>query len=686
MAPNIEDEPGNRTPSRLEMLARLLLGRPLPNRESRDREIGTLEAVPALGLDGISSSAYGPEAALSILVAAGAAGLAYFDSIMLVILALLAVLFLSYWQTIEAYPRSGGAYTVAKENLGANASLLAAAAIMIDYVLNVAVGISAGVAALVSAVPALQAYTMLLCLGVLTLLTLANLRGIIDAGRLFALPTYLFVGSFLVILLLGFYAAVISGGQPRPLVAPPEPPQAAEPIGLWLLLRAFASGCTAMTGVEAVSNGVTTFREPRVMLARRTLAIIVITLGILLAGIAYLASAYGVMALDQSQPGYRSVLSQLAGAIVGRGLFYYVALGSALCILCLSADTSFVAFPQLCRIMAQDRFLPRPFATVGRRLAFSVGILYLAGTAGLLLIAFDGITDRLIPLFAIGAFLTFTISQAGMVVHWRRELLRGGSEKSRRVWHLCINAIGALVTATALVVIVVSKFAEGGWITIIAIPCVILLLKAIRRYYDSVSSRLRETGPLQLRSVKPPVVLVAIHEWNRLTDRALGLALELSPDVLAVHLTALEGPDTGEDERKLRAKWANDVEKPSLAAHYPQPPRLIFLNAPYRRVHAPLLKLTKRLEEENPDRTIAVLIPELVKQHWWEYLLHGRHAQQLRSVLLEYGGSRVAVMVVPWHLAEPKIEAAMTEEELNEPFRVRGIFGSRRLRASRKET
>jgi amino acid transporter len=543
------------------------------------------------------------------------------------------------------------------------------------------------VAALVSAVPALQAYTMLLCLGVLTLLTLANLRGIIDAGRLFALPTYLFVGSFLIILLLGFYAAIIGGGQPRPLVAPPEPPQASEPVGLWLLLRAFASGCTAMTGVEAVSNGVTTFREPRVMLARRTLAVIVITLGILLAGIAYLASAYGVTALDQSQPGYQSVLSQLAGAIVGRGLFYYVALASALCILCLSADTSFAAFPQLCRIVAQDRFLPRPFATAGRRLAFSVGILYLAGTAGLLLIAFDGITDRLIPLFAIGAFSTFTISQTGMVVHWRRELLRGDSGKSRQVWtHLYINAIGALATATALVVIIVRKFAEGGWITIIAIPCVILLLKAIRRYYDGVSSRLRETGPLQLRSVKPPLVLVAIHEWNRLTDRALGLALELSPDVLAVHLTALEGPDTGEDERKLREKWENDVEKPSLAAHYPQPPRLIFLNAPYRRVHAPLLKLTKRLEEENPDRTVAVLIPELVKQHWWEYLLHGRHAQRLRSALLEYGGSRVAVIVVPWYLSEPKIEAALTEEELNEPFRVRGIFGSRRLRADRKET
>jgi amino acid transporter len=664
-----DDQSTAGAPSPFEKLGRLLLGRPLPNRETRSREIGTLEGVPALGLDGISSSAYGPEAALGVLVAAGVGGLAYFDAIMFIILALLGVLFLSYRQTIEAYPRGGGAYTVAKENIGVNASLLAAAAIMIDYVLNVAVGISAGVAALVSAVPALHTYTLLLCLGVLALLTLVNLRGIVDAGRLFGLPTYLFVASFVVILLLGFHAAVTSGGYPRPVVAPPKPPQAAEAVGLWLLLRTFASGCTAMTGVEAVSNGVTTFRDPRVKIARRTLAIIVLTLGILLAGIAYLATAYGVMAMDQAQPGYQSVLSQLAGAIVGHGVFYYIALASALCILCLSADTSFVAFPQLCRLVAQDRFLPRPFAIVGRRLAFSVGILYLAGTAGLLLIVFGGITDRLIPLFAIGAFLTFTISQAGMVVHWRRKLLDNDPRKRRQVWsHLCINAVGAAATATAVAVIVASKFTEGGWITIIVIPCVILLLKAIRRYYDGVSSRLRQASPLQFGSVKPPVVLVAIHEWNRLTDKALSLALQLSPDVSAVHLTALEGPDAGEDERKLREKWVNEVERPALAAHFPQRPRLIFLNAPYRRVHAPLLKLTRKLEEENPHRTIAVLIPELVKQHWWEYLLHSRHAQRLRSALLEYGGSRVVVMVVPWYLAEPKIEEAMSEEELEEPF------------------
>ena len=680
MERNEKPNPSEGSASPLAVVARFCLGRPLANRESRQREIGAGEGVPALGLDGLSSSAYGPEAALSILVAAGAAGLAALGPIMLVILALLATLFASYWQTIEAYPKSGGAYTVAQDNLGVNASLLASAALMVDYVLNVAVGISAGVAALVSAVPALHPYTLPLCLGILALLTIVNLRGTRDAGRLFALPTYLFIACFLIVIVLGAYSILSSGGHPQPVVAPPPPPKAVEAVGLWLILRAFASGCTAMTGVEAVSNGTGAFREPRVRNARTTLAVIVVVLGILLGGIAYLATSYGVMAMDQTQPGYQSVLSQLVGAVAGRGVFYYVAIASALCILCLSANTSFVGFPRLCEIVAQDEFLPRPFALVGRRLVYSVGILYLAATAGLLLTAFDGITDRLIPLFAIGAFSTFTISQAGMVAHWRRALRgkRRGAE-SRRLWtHLVINAIGASTTATALLVIVAAKFAQGGWITIVAIPCVILLHKSIKRYYQNIAARLRDRGPLEFRPGKPPVVLVTMRQWNCLTDEALRLAMQLSPDVTAVHLAALEGPDVQGDERKLREQWAKDVEKPAQAADYPNPPQLVFLSAPYRRIHAPLLKLIREIEDKNPDRTVAVLIPEVVKRHWWEYLLSTQRARRLRSVLLEYGGSGVVVIGMPWHLTEPKIEEAMTEEEAAEPFRIRNVFGLRR--------
>jgi amino acid transporter len=673
---------GEHEPSLVRVCSRLLLGRPLANRESRARQIGVVEGVPAMGLDGLSSSAYGPEAALTILAAAGAAGLSAILPIMLVILALLAILFVSYWQTVEAYPKGGGAYIVARNNLGVNASLLAATALMIDYVLNVAVGISAGVAALVSALPALHPYLLPMCLGILALVTLANLRGTMDAGRLFALPTYLFLVSFLIILLLGIYHAITSGGHPHPLVSPPSPPKAVEALGLWLVLRAFASGCTAMTGVEAVSNGVGAFRAPAVGNAHRTLAIIVGTLGVLLGGIAYLAHAYGIMAMDQTQTGYQSVLSQLAGVVVGRGAFYYVALASALAILCLSANTSFAGFPRLCRFVAQDGFLPRPFAIVGPRLVFSVGVLYLAITAGVLLTVFGGITDRLIPLFAIGAFLTFTMSQAGMVAHWRQAIREcGGSARSRRLWiHLAINAVGACSTAIALVVIVIAKFTQGGWITIVAIPCVLLLLKSVKRYYANLGTQLRTRRALEFRHNKRPIVLVPIQDWNRLTGKALTLAMELSPDVRAVHLAALEGPDVEGEEKRLREQWAQFVEKPARAARYAHPPQLTFLSAPYRRIHAPMLKLIKEIEEQYPQRTIAVLIPELVKQRWWEHLLSAQRARRLRAMLLEYGGSRVVVMGVPWYLTEPDIDEAMTEEEAAEPFRVRNVLRFRRAR------
>jgi amino acid transporter len=681
MASHGEHNPGDSASvSPLTACIRFVRGRQLANREIQAREIGAAEGVPAIGLDGLSSTAYGPEAALTVLSAAGAAGLAYLGPVMLTILALLGILFISYWQTVEAYPKSGGAYTVSQANLGVNASLLAAAALMIDYVLNVAVGISAGVAALVSAVPTLHVYTLPLCLGILIILTLVNLRGTGDAGRLFAIPTYLFVGCFLAVLAIGGYAAIASGGHPQPVMLPPAAPAPVEAPGLWLLLRAFASGCTAMTGVEAVSNAVNAFRAPQVRNARLTLSIIVAVLAILLAGIAYLAMSYGVMAMDQTKPGYQSVLSQLVDAVAGRGVFYYVAIASALMILCLSANTSFVGFPQLCRIVARDGFLPRPFATVGRRLVYSVGILYLTLTAGFLLIAFDGITDRLIPLFAIGAFATFTISQTGMVAHWRN-VLRGKRDRGQRQrvqMKLFLNGVGAAATVTALAVIVIAKFAEGGWITIVTIPCVIVLLKGIHRYYNSVDTALRDDDQLQFRPSKPPFVLVMTKQWDRLTDKALSLAMELSPDVIAVHLAALEGPDVGEQERKLREQWARGVEDSAVAAQASNPPRLVFLSAPFRRIHAPLLKLIDELQQKDPERTIAVMIPELVRRRWWEHLLSNHRARRLRHAVLEYGGPRVVVIAVPWYLTPPKVADALTEEERAEPVRIRDVFGFRR--------
>ncbi|MFC4308885.1 APC family permease [Steroidobacter flavus] len=634
-------------------LRSLILGRRLANRELRERRIGAFEGVPAMGLDGLGSSSYGPEAALSVLIPLGAASLSYIGWVMAPIVGLLAILFASYWQTIRAYPHNGGAYIVAKENLGSNASLLAAAALMIDYVLNVAVGISAGVGALVSAVPALHDYMLLLCLLILAFITVMNLRGTIDAGRMFAVPTYTFVISFALIIAVGVWKVLMDGGNPQPVVPPPPLAKSVEAVNVWLLLRAFAAGCTAMTGVEAVSNGMTAFRDPTVKYGHRTLTAIVGILGALLIGIAYLATVYKIGAMDQSQAGYRSVLSQLASAVVGDGPLYYVAIGSLLCVLALSANTSFVDFPRLCHVVAQDGFLPRPFAVAGHRLVFSVGILYLAMTAGALLVVFGGITDHLIPLFAVGAFATFTLSQSGMVVHWLRLLRKPApaQERRRHRMHLAINAVGAVTTGVALIVIVVAKFVGGAWITVMIVPAVILLLKSIKHYYEKVAARTRQPSPLQVAGVEPPVVLVTIDDWNALAEKGVALALSLSPHVVGVHLAQLEGPDSEDRHKELHERWEQNVAAPCRRAGRAQP-MLCILQAQYRAIHVPILKLSQELQINHPGRAIAVLIPELIKQRWYQRLLHTQHARYLRRKLLEHGGSLLTVIEVPWYLEE----------------------------------
>jgi amino acid transporter len=622
-------------------LGSLLFGRRLANREQGQRRIGAFEGLPAMGLDGLGSSAYGPEAALTILMPLGAASLAWIGWVMGPIVILLLILFASYWQTIRAYPNNGGSYIVSKDNLGTNVSLLAAASLMVDYVLNVAVGISAGVGALVSAVPSLHPYILPLCLAILALVTIVNLRGTLDAGRVFALPTYVFVGSFAIVIGIGVFHALVSGGHPRPVVAPPKLQAATEAVSAWLLLRAFAAGCTAMTGVEAVSNGMTAFRDPPVTYGRRTLSAIVGILGLLLVGIAYLARCYGIGAMDQTKAGYRSVLSQLASAAVGNGALYYIAIGSVLCILALSASTSFVDFPRLCRMVAADGFLPASFDVAGRRLVYSAGILYLAGAAGLLLFAFGGITDALIPLFAVGAFLTFTLSQAGMVLHWYR-----GHDRSRRT-HLLINAIGTFTTGAAVLVIVVAKFKEGAWITVVIIPAVIALLKAIHSYHMRLKHKMRIGEPLKLSDTRPPIVLVVMETWNKLAFKALDMALTLSSDVVAVHLAHLAGPDQEEDGGALQAHWRACVESPVRALGLPAP-ALVVLPARYRAIHEPVLRLARELESSHQGRRIAVLIPQIVKTHWYQHLLHLDRGRKLRSRLLRCGDPRLLVIDVPW--------------------------------------
>jgi amino acid transporter len=616
----------------------LLLGRPLASNEARAEQVGASAGIPIFGLDALSSAAYGPEAALTLLIPLGAAGVAYIVPISGSIIVLLAIVYFSYRQTIEAYPGGGGSYTVARQNLGVSAGLLAASALLIDYVLVVAVGISAGVGALVSAAPSLQPHTLSLCLGILAAITLINLRGVREAGLFFMAPTYLFLGSLLIAIGIGVCKTVAAGGHPVPVVSLPPIPMATAAPSLWLLLQAFASGCTAMTGVEAVSNGVKAFREPVVRTARSTLTIIIALLIVLLAGIAYLIRAYGIAATDPGKPGYQSVLSLLLLAVSGRGVFYYVSIGSILVILALSANTAFADFPRLCRAIAQNSFLPHSFATKGRRLVFSQGVYVLAVLAGILLGLFGGVTDRLIPLFAVGAFLAFTLSQAGMVGHWRRV---GGPGSIRS---MIVNGIGAAATGVTVIVVLSAKFVEGAWVTILLIPGLFLTMRAVRRHYHRVVVETSSPTPLELDDVSPPLVILPVQEWNTIVKNALRFALKISPDIRAVHV------DCGEGTTNLRAEWQRFVEGPTSEAGVATP-RLVVLQSPYRTILQPIVDYVLEAEKTCGNRQVAVLIPELVERRWYHYLLHNKRASVLKALLLLKGNQRIVVINVPWYLA-----------------------------------
>ena len=644
-------------------LTTLLLGRRIANQEAEGRKIGVLEGVPAMGLDGLGSAAYGPEAALAILAGAGAAGLGAIGPITWTIVVLLAALYLSYRQTIAAYPGNGGSYQVAKENLGVNAGLLAAAALMVDYVLNVSVGISAGVGALTSALPGLQAHTVALCLAILAIVTLVNLRGTREAGLVLSLPTYLFIASLGLVLAIGLAKAWHAGWHPHPVIAPPALPAASGAVGLWLLLRAFASGCTAMTGVEAVSNGVSAFREPTVRHAHGTLTVIVVTLGLLLLGIATLARSYGVMAMDQSQSGYQSVLSQIVLAVHGRGWLYDVTIGSVLMVLCLSANTSFVDFPRLCHLVAEDGFLPRPFAIAGRRLVYTVGILFLAAGAGGLLLAFGGITDRLIPLFAVGAFLSFTLSQAGMAARWRSLLRQPAPGRRAMRARLAINGVGAVATGMALAIILLAKFTEGAWLVVAVIPATLAGLWAVHRYYQGIDRQVLcgAQRHIDVTQHEKPLALVPIARWDRLSRKAVEHAVRLSPDVTVLHANRLRGPDAVSSEQALRTDWRECVEAPFAAAGR-APPCLQMVASPYRSMVGPLLEAVRDAARTHPSRAVLIVLPELVEGRWWGYVMHTHRERRLRSRLLHYGGPNVSVVTVPWQLQEASPEQGIAEE------------------------
>jgi amino acid transporter len=617
-----------------------LLGRRLATYEEGEQRVGVAAGIPMLGLDALGSAAYGPEAALTLLIPLGAAGVGYIGPISMLIVLLLIVVYFSYRQTIAAYPLGGGSYTVAKDNLGTTAGLFAAAALLLDYVLVVAVGISAGVGALVSALPGLQPHILSLCLAILLLITIVNLRGVRESGLALMAPTYLFIVSLLLVLAIGVVKSILAKGHPVPVEPPAVLADATAAVGLWILMRAFASGCTAMTGVEAVSNGVTAFREPAVPHAQRTLTAIIGLLGVMLAGIAYLCHVYTIGATDQGQIGYQSVLSQLVAAVVGRGVFYYITIGSVLAVLALSANTGFADFPRLCRVIASDGFLPSGFAHRGRRLVYSQGIIVLAVLSAGLLIAFGGITDRLIPLFAIGAFLAFTLSQAGMVVHWWR---LGGDHAKKSI---AFNGAGAICTGVTLLVVLISKFLEGAWVMMLLIPGLFLVFYGVRSHYLKVGRELACDQPLDAAGLRPPVVLLPIRGWSVITRKALRFALSISPEIYALHIAGDEGAMVA-----LEEGWRRFVREPASTAGLPAP-KLIVVYSPFRRMYNPLIEVVSDLKKSHPDREIAVIIPELIGTRWYHYVLHNQTAAFMVAYLRMSGFRKVVVINVPWYLAD----------------------------------
>lgn len=611
----------------------LLFGRPLATSEERAEHIGPLAGIPIFGLDALSSAAYGPEAALTLLIPLGAAGIAHIVPVSIAIIVLLTIVYFSYRQTIEAYPKGGGSYTVATENLGQQAGLLAASALMIDYILTAAVGISAGVGALISAVPGLQPHTLMLCLGVLAILTLVNMRGIHDTGVVFMIPTYLFVGTLLIVIIVGAWHAVF--GHVVPVTPLPVMPAATAMLGPWLLLKVFSSGCTAMTGVEAVSNGVMAFRDDTRKNAKITLTIIIALLAILLLGIALLCRAYGVGATAPGSAHYESVLSMLARAVIGRSWFYYLTIGSVLLVLALSANTAFADFPRLTRAIAGNNYLPHVFLLRGRRLLYSWGIYVLVALTALLLILFGGVTDRLIPLYAIGAFMAFTLSQAGMVVHW----MRMGKSPGR----MAINALGALATGITTLVVLVAKFAEGAWITALLIVLMIVAMRSVKRHYLRVARETALDRPISPADILEPIVILPIDQWNRLTEKALSFALSMSTDIRCLHVQIGENPD------KICEMWEKDVAAPLRKAGKCIP-KLEVLRSPYRYVLQPVVDYVLKVEQQSDVRKVCVLVPELVVLHWWENLLHNRRADLLKVILLLRGNRRIIVVNIPWYL------------------------------------
>ena len=603
----------------MSILKRLIVGAPMPLAQARHERLSKTVALAVFSSDAMSSVAYATEEILLILVLAGTAAAHLTVPIALAIAGLLVVVSVSYQQTIHAYPSGGGSYIVARANLGPTAGLVAAGALLIDYVLTVSVSVAAGVAALTSAVPWLLTHRVLLGVAFTAAIAYANLRGVRESGRVFAVPTYLFIVTFSALVGTGL-VRWLTGTLP-PAVAASEAVAATQTLTWFLVLRAFASGCTALTGVEAISNGVPAFKSPEARNAAITMGWIAAVLGTLFIGVSVLASALGITPLADE-----TVVSQVARRLFGDGFPYYLVQGSTTLILVLAANTSFADFPRLNSLLARDRYAPRQFRTLGDRLVFSNGILILAGLAAALIVIFGGDTHALIPLYAVGVFISFTLSQAGMVRHW---LTDGGAGWR---WRLGVNGLGALVTGAVTVVIAVTKFTHGAWIVVFLIPLLVLGFRAIHRHYDTVAEELS----LEHLVDEPPVnntVLVLVGDLHMGVVKALRYAQSLSPSPKAVFVE-LDPSATA----RLEERWSKG------GCGVP----LVVLSSPYRSMLRPLLDYVGRIRERDTNSVVTIVIPEFVPRRWWQHLLHNQTALLVKGALLFRRG--VVVVDVPFHL------------------------------------
>ena len=599
------------------LLKRWIVGRPMPLAQARHERLSKTVALAVFSSDALSSVAYATEEILLVLVLAGGAAAHLSVPLAVAITGLLFIVVVSYQQTIHAYPSGGGSYIVARANLGATPGLIAAAALLIDYVLTVSVSVAAGVAALTSAFPALHEHRVAFGVSFIALIAFANLRGVRESGRVFAVPTYLFVGTFAVMVATGLWRWLL--GDLVPL--PPRGTADTVPLTGFLVLRAFSSGCTALTGVEAISNGVPAFKPNESRNAAITMGWMAGILGVLFLGITVLAWALQVTPSEEE-----TVVSQVARALFGRDVFYYLVQGVTMLILVLAANTSFADFPRLASLLSRDRYAPRQLTTQGDRLVFSNGIIMLGGLAALLIVLFHGETHALIPLYAVGVFISFTLSQSGMVRHWLVE--RGPGWR----WRLAINGAGAAVTAVVTVVIAATKFTHGAWIVVLLIPIMVTAFRVVNRHYEALAAELS----LEHLADEPPVsntVLVLVGDLHMGVVRALRFAQSLTPNPKAVYVE-IDPART----LKLEERWGKGGSGVPL----------VVLSSPYRSVLGPLFEYLGRIKARDPHGVITIVIPEFVPRHWWQHVLHNQTALLVKGALLFRQG--IVVVDVPFHL------------------------------------